>query len=148
MQPEHNPQGRTRSSRERLAARLGLALDPRSQDWEWQVADPTRFPEWLATYRDAPLDDGERVSLMEMLVQCVDDLARLCDSPAQVERLPEWVAVAGLLRANPRLHAATIAYWCVLGAEDPEEQFAVSPPMRQVWAEVAPAALNNGGRPT
>lgn len=34
----------TRVGREALAARLGLTIDPFSQDWEWEVAEPAWFP--------------------------------------------------------------------------------------------------------
>jgi hypothetical protein len=129
----------TRAGRQALAARLGLAIDPYSQDWEWEVAAPEHFQQWLTVYREVRLTDDERFSLMEMLVQCVEHLSQAPGSPEQVEDRPEWQAVADLLRERPRLHASTIAYWSVFGAEDPEEQFRVSVPMRQVWAEVQPA---------
>lgn len=83
------------------------------------------------------MSDDERVSLMEMLVQCVESKSRQCLSPAQVEQLPEWRAVADLLRESSRLHVSTIMYWSILEADDdPEHQFRVSGPMRRVWAEV------------
>src|SRR5262249_17392740 len=139
MVPEHLKRYPTQAGCEALAARLGLTIGPYSQDWEWEVADPEHFPAWLAVYREAPLTDDERFSLMEMLVQCVEDLAPADGPREQVERLPEWQAVAALLRERPRLHASTIAYWSVFGADTPDEQFRVSVPMRKVWAEVQPA---------
>src|SRR5262245_26865033 len=66
----------TRAGRVALAARLNLTIDPYSQDWEYEVAKPEWFPEWLAVYRDDSLSDDERFSLMEMLIQCVESLSR------------------------------------------------------------------------
>lgn len=126
----------TKAGRESLAARLGLVIGPYDQDWEWQVAEPEKFDGWLAAYREAPLSDDERFSLMEMLIQCVEDMVSLRGPPEEVEELAPWQAVAALLRANPRLHASSIAYWSAFGGDDPEEQFRVSVPMRQVWAAV------------
>jgi hypothetical protein len=132
--PERYP---TRTGREALAARLGMTIGPYSQDWEWEVAEPEHFPQWFQVYHDPTLTDDERVSLMEMLVQCVEELGRRCEAEDEVGRLPEWHAVAALLRANSMLHASTMRYWSVFGADDPEHRFAVSVSMRRVWAEVA-----------
>jgi hypothetical protein len=136
MVPEHLERHPTKAGREALAARLGLTIGPYSQDWEWEVAEPEHFQEWLSVYRNAALTDEERFSLMEMLIQCVDDMASACGPSEQVAHLPEWRVVAALLRERPRLHASTIAYWSVFASDNPEEQFYVSIPMRQVWAEV------------
>ena len=92
---ERSPIG---AGRKTLAARFGLTIDRFSQDWEWEIADPARFPEWLAVYRDVDLSDNERLSLMEMLVQCVESKCKRRRPPAQVEDLLEWCAVADLLR--------------------------------------------------
>ncbi len=142
--PEHLKRYPTRAGREGLAARLDLAIDPYSQDWEWEVAKPVHFWPWLATYRDASLSDDERFSLMEMLVQCVEDM---CRAKGPAEALPEWQAVAALLRANPRLHASSIFYWSIFGHDDSEEQFRVSVPMRRVWAEVQRSLASQGAAP-
>jgi hypothetical protein len=137
--PEHLKRYPTRPGREALAARLGLKIDPFSQDWEWEVAESARFAEWLAVYRSERLSDDERFSLMEMLIQCVNDMAPTEGPPEEVEELPQWQALVALLRANPRLHASSIAYWSVFGHDHPEEQFRVSVPMRRVWAAVRPS---------
>src|SRR4051794_39490289 len=132
MTPDFPERYSTRAGREALAARLGLTIDPYSQDWEWEVAKPERFSQWLQVYYDPTLTDDERFSLMEMLVQCVEELGRLGGSEEKVEGLPEWQAVAGLLRANFTLHASTIRYWSLFGADEPDHRFKVSVAMRRV----------------
>lgn len=135
--PENLKRYPNRSGRDALAARLGLTIDPFSQDWEWEVAKPEKFQTWLAVYRFEPLSDGERLSLMEMLIQCVESLARLRGVDAQVGEFPEWQAVDDLLRANSRLHASTIEYWALPEADDdPDHQFRVTGSMRRLWATV------------
>ncbi len=134
--PEHLKRYPTGAGQAALATRLGLTIHPHSQDWEWEVAKPEKFGEWLSVYRSEPLSDDERFSLMEMLIQCVDDTVPTYGPPSEVEELPQWQAVAALLRASPQLHASSIAYWSVFGHDDPEEQFRVSVPMRRVWATV------------
>jgi hypothetical protein len=148
--PDHLRRYPTKAGREALAARLGLTIDPHSQDWEWEVAGPQHFDTWLATYRNAVLSDDERFSLTEMLIQCVEHMVPLRSPPNEVEELPQWQAVATLLKANPRLHASSIAYWSVFNRDDPEEHFRVSVPMRKVWASVKsnlaePGAAADGG---
>ncbi|HEX4610087.1 MAG TPA: hypothetical protein VH092_17975 [Urbifossiella sp.] len=61
------------------------------------------------------MSDDERLSLMEMLVQCVEEMARSAVPRGPVEPLPEWQAVAS-----------------VFGHDGPEGQFRVSLPMRRV----------------
>jgi hypothetical protein len=129
----------TKAGRETLAKRLGLTIGDYSQDWEWEVAGPEHFEPWVEVYRNAALSDDERFSLMEMLVQCAEDMSP-ADGPQElVEDFPAWQVVASLLRERPQLHASTIVYWSMFGQDDPEGQFRVSVPMRRVWAEVQEA---------
>lgn len=143
--PEHLKRYPTRSGRDALAARLGLAIDSFSQDWEWEVAERAHFEPWLAVYRGAPLSDDERFSLMELLVQCVEEIASRASPREQVEQLTAWQAVSALLRERPRLHASTIAFWSVFGQDEPDAQFRVSVPMRRIWDQVQPALSEPGG---
>lgn len=134
--PSHLRRYPSKAGCETLAARLGLTINPYSQDWEWEVADPAQFDQWLTVYREAVLSEDERISLMEMLIQCVEHVARRPWEPQQVEQLKEWLAIAPLLRDNCLLHASTIEYWSLLEADDdPEHQFYVTGAMRRVWAE-------------
>ena len=116
-------------ARQSLAARFGLPYDDNMQDWEWQVADPSRFQEFLEAYRHAGLSDTERGSLMELLIQCVEDLLA-ADSCQPPESLPEWQAVAELLREHPSRYTATVEYWSCLEEPDLALCFHVTALMR------------------
>jgi hypothetical protein len=94
----------TTAARVSLAERFNLPFHESMQDWEWEIADEARFDEFLAAYSADDLDDHERFSLMEILVQCVDD------SPARCLN-SRWSQIELLLVSNPTLHAFTIAYW-------------------------------------
>ena len=135
MVPEHLKRYPTKAGREALASRLGLSIDPYSQDWEWEIADADRFPEFLDAYRGDELSDDEQFSLMEILVQCVEDKCGWEMPADQVEELPEWRTVSALLRANPRLHASTIHYWS-LSYYEGKAGFRVTEAMRRLCAEV------------
>jgi hypothetical protein len=96
------------------------------QDWEWEVADASRFAEFLNLYRAAELSDDERFSLMEMLVQCVEDLEE------HSLGMSAWSQIEPLLLQKLELHHSTVVYWACSAEVDPEAQFLVSPYMRAV----------------
>jgi hypothetical protein len=127
----------TAAARLSLARRFGLPLDGYSQDWEWEVADPIRFGEFLEAYASGSLDEDERFALMEMLIQCVEDMKL----PA-IESTPQWQSVATLLRAHASLHASSVRYWACLDDRKLEDCFHVSNPMRVVWREILSASTN------
>jgi hypothetical protein len=128
MPPEIPDRWVTATARRALARRFNLPDDPFSQDWAWEVADPSRFGEFLDAYVSGPLDEDERFALMEILIQCIEDM----DLPS-VESAPQWHSVAGLLRAHAGLHVSTVRYWSCLGDHDLEDCFRVTEPMRAVW---------------
>ena len=130
--PGHLQRWPTSAARQALAARFGLPYDKQMQDWEWEVAHPSLFPAFLAAYACGDLDDDERFSLMECLVQSVADIP----TPPGGGPPSEWDAVAELLRAAPQRHASTIAYWSRMTGEEGWEWAGVGEAMRQVWAEV------------
>jgi hypothetical protein len=129
--PEHLQRWPTSAARQALAARLGLPYDRQMQDWEWEVAHSSLFPAFLAAYRGGDLDDDERFSLMECLVQSVADMTPPPGGPPK-----EWASVAELFRAAPQLHTSTIAYRSRMTGEEGWEWAGVSEAMRQVWADV------------
>lgn len=118
----------TAHARMALAARFGLTYSSDMQDWEWEVADSQRFQEFLTTYRSSQLSDEERYSLMEILVQCVENMGL----PSQATIA--WSELEPLLMGAAQLHGATIEYWSCRAATSPECQFKVSPLMRKVYA--------------
>ncbi len=128
MIPEIPRRGSTAAARASLAYRFGLPYDPFSQDWEWEVADPARFDEFVDAYVSGVLDEDERLALMEMLIQCVEDL----DLPSLASS-PQWHSVATLLLTHSGLHANSVRYWSCLGERDLENCFRVSSPMRGLW---------------
>jgi hypothetical protein len=130
----------TAVARASLARRFGLPYDHWMQDWEWEVAEPSRFGEFLEAYTSGALDEDERFTLMEMLVQCVEDM----ELPS-VATAPEWRSVAALLTAAPRLHASSVRYWSCLGDRDLEDCFSVSGPMRAIWETIRHFFEDDGG---
>jgi hypothetical protein len=118
-------------AREALAARFGLEYSDRMQDWEWEVADVDRFGEFLDAYCSAALPDEQQASLMEMLIQCVEEM----DEPSKFAS--SWSAIEPLLIARAGLHRPSIAYWATVEEIDPVAKFRVSPAMRRVWTAIS-----------
>lgn len=117
----------TTAARKSLAARFDLPYSDLMQDWEWEVADFERFGEFLDAYKLQSLMDDERFSLMEILVQCVEDaLSHSGDDAA-------WLEIEPLLLLNASLHRATIDYWARAHCMESEGLFHVSVRMRRIW---------------
>jgi hypothetical protein len=131
MARETPRRGATTAARMLLARRFDLPYDPFSQDWEWEVADPSRFGEFLDAYGSRDLHEDELFALMEMLIQCIEDI----DLPT-VESSPQWDSVASLLLTHAGLHASSVRYCSCLDDRDLEDCFRVSGPMRAVWGVI------------
>ena len=114
-----------------LAARFHLPNTPDMQDWEYEVADPARLPEFLAAYRASQLNEDERFVLMMTLIQSVEEAGDLEAG---------WRDLEPLLRAEWVLHAPTVGYWCCFDEAVPSNWFKLAGRMRALWAELAGGA--------
>jgi hypothetical protein len=143
MVPEIPDRRATPAARRSLSRRFALPHDPFSQDWEWEVADPSRFGEFLSAYGSGDLDEDERFALMEILIRCIEDMGL-----SSVESSPEWRSVADLLRARAWLHASSVRYWSCLEGRELEDCFQMTGPMRAVWEVIrrADGELREAGR--
>jgi len=121
----------TTAAQRSLAARFALPYSDQMQDWEYEVADPQRFGEFLSTYGSPDLTEDERFSLMEILIQCAEEIE------PEVAHRTAWAAIEPLLLANRRIHESTIEYWARLGETEPESYFRVSLEMRRLWSVIA-----------
>jgi hypothetical protein len=96
------------------------------QDWEWEVADPDRIDEFLRAYRSGDLNDDERFTLMEMIIQSFED------APDAPETDSRWGEVLELLAKRIDLHISTVGYWAATDVEGLDEAWLVTPSMRRV----------------
>jgi len=115
----------TTAARKAMAARFSLPYDDAMQDWEWEVANADEFERYLAAYTPAMPSD-QRFSLMEMLVQCVED------SKDEALFSIRWARIRPLLVNHITLHAPTIAYWACGEEGGLDSAFRVSRPMREL----------------
>lgn len=131
--PARFPRYVTGAAKASLAARFRLENNAGMQDWEYEVSDPARLPEFLAAFRSGELNAEERFALMEIMIDSVNDLAW-----AGENWQPFWHEIAALLEAEPELHVTTMVYWASPGRDDLENCWGVTPVMRQVWDRVRP----------
>lgn len=124
--PEYFRRLPTSEARMSLARRLQLPHDSSMQDWEWEIADPSRIEEFLDAYENWDLTDDERFSLMEIIIECAEESA---------ESLPEskhWKRALQLLEANIVVHIHSVWYWAVPEAETRDEHWRVTRDLREL----------------
>ena len=97
------------------------------QDWGWEVADVQRLDEFITAYQSGELDDDERFTLMEMILQSFENLGDATFTDMR------WDLLRDILDMNIQLHADTVWYWARPGTDDPEQQFAITPVVRPIW---------------
>ena len=124
--PEHLWRFPTSKAIDNLSKRFGLPNSPEMQDWEWEVADPQRIDEFVDAYLSSELDDDERFTLMETIVQSFEDF----DGP--IEQHPRWKEVLRLLDEKITLHIYTVYYWSDLETENVDEQWRVTKYFRSI----------------
>ena len=126
--PEHLWRFPTRKAIDSLAARFGLVCSTQMQDWEWEVADPARIDEFLSAYASGELDEDERFTIMETLLQSFEE------SEIELWSDPRWITVLNHLERNIDLHAYSAWYWSCLDSDDAQEWFRLTPHLREILA--------------
>lgn len=108
------------------------------QDWPLEVADRDRLPEFVVFLSRAD-DNDDRFALMSLVLHSLDNAS-------EEQQRTTWPTVMAILEQNPRLFANEIVYWscgeelddgCWQLTEDIEEQFSITPFIRQVLLRVA-----------
>lgn len=122
---EPKPRWPTAAAIRKLAKRFEMPIDPHTQDWEYEVADPERIDEFLAAYNSSELDEDERFTLMETLIESFEDLGEGAEAHSR------WPELIRLLEENAELHASTLWSWSCPGS-DVEDSWRVTPYMREV----------------
>ncbi len=122
----------TAAARQSLARRLRLPYSDLMHDWEWEVADAARFREFVELYRSGSLSEDEMFSLMEILIQCIENM--LEDPPDEFAADPAWRTLRPLLMERPDLHWCSMRYWARVGKAHSADEFAMAPRMRELLA--------------
>jgi hypothetical protein len=108
------------------------------QDWPLEVADRDRLSEFVEFLSRADADD-DRFALMSLVLCSLDEAN-------EEQQRTTWPTVMAILEHNPTLFAYEIMYWscgeerddgCLQLTEAIEEQFSITPFLRQVLRRVA-----------
>ncbi|MCH8922220.1 MAG: hypothetical protein IIA67_03595 [Planctomycetes bacterium] len=124
---EENHWSQLQKGGELLAKRLGAdpAVFLACQDWQYTSADSKQLDQYLALYRDPATTDCEKKALACFILQSLDDLAVDDKMPTDADSL------VALLAADGDLHRYELAYWACWGASETDEQWRISPLLRQ-----------------
>jgi len=95
-------------ARKSLAEKLGLAFSEEMQDWEYEVSDYRRLPDFMVEYDKQSTSDKEKESLMEIMLDSLNDLSEESESR---EYSKYFTKVLDRLRDFSKLHVATLSYW-------------------------------------
>lgn len=124
----------TAEAQKSLASRFDLVYSERMQDWEWEVADPLRFEEFFNVYSSTALSNGEKFSLMEIIIQSIEETEDLNIFSAR------WKIIEPILIDNHILHHHSIMYWSCYDESSEEGMFRISKHMRSVYHLTLPSS--------
>jgi hypothetical protein len=119
-----------KNSIERLTAMLRLPATGAEQDWEMELADPSRVDEFVALFDRLELEAEDRKALMALVLGSANAFLEKEGEPPAT-----WVTIANLLADERELHADTLSYWSRDDSDDPEEWFPLTPYVRAVLGE-------------
>jgi hypothetical protein len=114
-----------KNSIERLTAMLRLPATGAEQDWEIELADPSRVDEFVALFGRTELDAEDRTALMALVLGSANAFVEKEGEPPAT-----WATISNLLAKERELHADTLSYWARDDADDHEEWFPLSPYVR------------------
>lgn len=118
----------TKKAIEELVAEYGYPYDEWMQDWPYEIADPKEIENYFRHY-DEQSDEDKKFSLMEMLIQALDEV----EHPSDFEKY--WTALEQRIRQNFDLHEYTIFYWCCF-EYDLVNCWHITPKMRVLWNDM------------
>jgi hypothetical protein len=128
--PEHLWRFPTAAAIQSLARRFSLPYSPEMQDWEWEVSDSGRLDEFLAAYQSGALNDDERFTLMETILQSFEDLGKELGPRLRFDR--RWHRTLEIIDDNIDLHAYSVWYWSDLENDNAGEEWLVTPFLRRI----------------
>lgn len=95
-------------TRTSLADKLNLKYDDDMQDWEYEVADMNRLVDFDKQYLLSDTSDKEKESLMEIMLDSLNDSLELNDLKIFNDFAPR---ILKYLKENKQIHEGTINYW-------------------------------------
>jgi hypothetical protein len=121
---------------ERISRDLGLPRgDAYTQDWAYELPEEFRsfefFPRYVKAYSTPDYQDAEKLLLMQLMLDIVNDLLGSDEKVGQ----QAWNSLTELLRTNPGLHHEQVEYWALPG-EPLEDAFHLTPLIRDLQEQL------------
>ena len=101
------------------------------QDWEWEVATPKRIDEFLSAYKKEPLDNDEKFTLLEILLQSFEY------SEEELNNSYRWQELLKLIESNFQLHAYSVWYWADFENDNLGDEWRITLFMRKLYKKHA-----------
>lgn len=95
-------------ARKKLADKLNLKYHDDMQDWEFEVADMNRLVDFEKQYLLSDTNDKEKESLMEIMLDSLNDSLELNDLKVFNAFAPR---ILKYLKKNNLIHEGSINYW-------------------------------------
>jgi hypothetical protein len=105
---------------------LQISVKHDSQDWEFEISDPDRLSEYLTIYENNLRNEDDRFALMSVIIDAFEHSSRSSEM---------WNRIRKHLKDEFGVHQYTIYYWCVVGENDLENYWEITPWMRELWDE-------------
>ena len=121
----------TKAAINKLASRFELLNTSDMQDWEWEVATPKRIDEFLSAYKKEPLDNDEKFTLLEILLQSFEY------SEEELNNSYRWQELLKLIESNFQLHAYSVWYWADFENDNLGDEWRITLFMRKLYKKHA-----------
>lgn len=124
--PEHLWRFPTAEAISKLASRFNFPTGDHMQDGEWEVADARQIDAFLDAYQSGELNDDERFTLMETIIQSFEDLDHAMTSH------PRWADFLLTIETNIDLHIYSVWYWSDVVDELEDEVWYITQFLREI----------------
>jgi hypothetical protein len=112
-----------------LADRFNLPIEESDQDWPFQIADHQRVEEFLAVFKEPQTCPDQRFVLMDILLQCFEDLA---GTGLNLKADNRWIFLLNYLEQSFKPHAWQVWYWSDFRSSL-EDAWCIAVFMRILW---------------
>lgn len=115
-----------RQAVEVIARRLNLPATGQEQDWDIELADPTRLREFLSLYNQAQdFSESEKYALMALILASCDDAIQ---DKGSINK-DYWEEISAILQSTPH-YRDLIDSWALPREINVNNQYSLTPYMR------------------
>lgn len=87
-----------------ISKMLGLSFTGLEQDWDLEMANPSRFNEFISCYEKLCFTNAEKLALMSIILSSYEELE-------EEEQILHWHNLEKMLLEEKKLFQSLIDYW-------------------------------------